>query len=193
MPTFLTDSVSSARKTAKNVLKAYPSSLRLYNAYALIEWRLGNKSAAENVFSTALSMCSGLEPGERIDDLLLWRCWAWELLPDAPERALRKILSIPEGLVAGRGAASSADTSYSSLAAPPIELLKTKKVKPPCSQPVGHAKRTSSCNSTSSRPSHQEAQVESCISWTFSVSSSTCRKTAISKARSFRTRKPQKL
>lgn len=46
------------QKTAKKLIKARPSSLRLYNAFGLVESRRGNTAAAENVFAAALSMQS---------------------------------------------------------------------------------------------------------------------------------------
>ncbi|KAL1800087.1 hypothetical protein ACET3X_000429 [Alternaria dauci] len=71
---------SEAFKTAKRLLKARPSSLRLYNAYGLAESRLGNSAKADQVFSMALSMQKG-------DDLLsapwsteLFSNWVWEAL-----------------------------------------------------------------------------------------------------------------
>ena len=66
---------ASVRKTAKALLKRRPSSLRLYNTYALVEHRLGNETAGDNVFLTAIGM-SGSQP----DCVLLWRSWILEAL-----------------------------------------------------------------------------------------------------------------
>ena len=81
------------RKTAKALLKRRSSSLRLYNAYALIEYRLGNKSAADKVLSTAISM-SGSQP----DKILLWRTWIQEALYRGEiSDALEHLLALPLG------------------------------------------------------------------------------------------------
>lgn len=71
---------ASALRTAKSLFKAAPSSLRLYNAYALLEARAGRWSAANRVFSTALGMGSNLPQDQRKDTILLWRTWIWECL-----------------------------------------------------------------------------------------------------------------
>ncbi|CAN9344885.1 unnamed protein product [Alternaria alternata] len=73
---------SEAFKTAKRLLKARPSSLRLYNAYGLVESRLGNSSKADQVFSMALSMQKG-------DDLLS-APWSLELFSNWVSEALRR-------------------------------------------------------------------------------------------------------
>ena len=69
-----------AKKLAKWLLKKRSSSLRLYNAYALMEYRSENHSAAEHVWATALSMNKGLGEDNRVDNGLLWRTWIWESL-----------------------------------------------------------------------------------------------------------------
>jgi hypothetical protein len=67
----------SARKTAKTLLKRQPSNLRLYNTYALIEYRLEKPSAAENVLTKAMQLT-----GQNDDIILLKRTLAWESLGD---------------------------------------------------------------------------------------------------------------
>lgn len=69
-----------AKKLAKSLLKKRSSSLRLYNAYALVEYRSENHSAAEHVWATALSMGKTLGDNDRADNGLLWRTWIWESL-----------------------------------------------------------------------------------------------------------------
>lgn len=69
-----------AKKLAKSLLKKRSSSLRLYNAYALVEYRSENHSAAEHVWATALSMSKALGDNDRADNGLLWRTWIWESL-----------------------------------------------------------------------------------------------------------------
>ena len=79
----------TAKKTGKALLKKNPSSLRLYNAYALIESRLGNNAGAESVWTTAISMNSA-QP----DIVLLWKAWVWEELESrSPTKALARLLS----------------------------------------------------------------------------------------------------
>ena len=96
----LKDDAKEARKIAKALLKQRPSNLRLYNAYALIECRLGNFEAAERVWSTALSMSSTFAESDRQDAILLWRTWIWQLLDRAGRaKAFALLLAIPEGQV----------------------------------------------------------------------------------------------
>lgn len=88
---------SSAKKTAKALLKARPTSLRLYNAYALVESRLGNTTAAESVWSTAINMSKNLDLKIRQETLLLWRTWVWELLDSSnPKRAFERLLTLAD-------------------------------------------------------------------------------------------------
>ena len=73
-------SPEKAKKTARNLLKKRTSSLRLYNAYALIEFRLGNSDKAENALAAAINMSKELDDVAGRDCILLWRTWIWELL-----------------------------------------------------------------------------------------------------------------
>ncbi|KAI9789548.1 MAG: hypothetical protein M1816_005955 [Peltula sp. TS41687] len=121
-------SPESARKACKKLLKEHPSSLRLYNAYALIEWRLGNRDKAENVYSTALGMCASLSEYDKRDDILLWRSWVWEVLEeDCLQEALSIILSIPEASPPKSDLGSTLLDSVGSTQIPPTALLKAKK------------------------------------------------------------------
>ncbi|PWY94507.1 DUF1740-domain-containing protein [Aspergillus sclerotioniger CBS 115572] len=69
-----------ARKYAKSLLKKRSSNLRLYNAYALMEWRSGNHTAADHVWATSLSMSKTFANRDRVDSVILWQTWIWELL-----------------------------------------------------------------------------------------------------------------
>ncbi|KKK25769.1 hypothetical protein ARAM_002035 [Aspergillus rambellii] len=69
-----------AKKYAKSLLKKRPSNLRLYNSYALMEWRTGNHAAADHVWATAVSMSNTFSSDDRISNILLWHTWIWELL-----------------------------------------------------------------------------------------------------------------
>lgn len=53
---------SSVRSRAKRLLKNRPNDLRLYNAYALVELRLGNFDKAREVWRAALEMCRTMTP-----------------------------------------------------------------------------------------------------------------------------------
>ncbi|KAL4913765.1 NRDE-2, necessary for RNA interference-domain-containing protein [Aspergillus aurantiobrunneus] len=69
-----------AKKFAKSLLKKRSSSLRLYNVYALIERRGGNHAAADHVWATAISMSKSFSDEQRVDSVVLWHTWIWELL-----------------------------------------------------------------------------------------------------------------
>jgi hypothetical protein len=71
---------SEAFKTAKRLLKARPSNLRLYNAYGLVESRLGNSAKADQVFSMALGMQKGQNPLSDPWSIELFNNWVWEAL-----------------------------------------------------------------------------------------------------------------
>ncbi|KAL8715541.1 MAG: hypothetical protein Q9220_000877 [cf. Caloplaca sp. 1 TL-2023] len=73
-------SPSTVRKSAKALLKTRPSSLRLYNAYALLEHQLGNTELASKVVDTAIQMTARLEEGAKHDVILLWRSRTWHHL-----------------------------------------------------------------------------------------------------------------
>lgn len=87
-------SLEIVRKTSKTLLKRQPSNLQLYNAYALVEYRLGNPDRAETVVVTSINM--GEKSNEfprRQDILLLWHTWIWELLSAGrPQDALKRLL-----------------------------------------------------------------------------------------------------
>lgn len=90
-------SPESAKKVAKGVIKARSDSIRLYNAYALIEYRLGNTSIAENVLATAINLGRGLGGVARRYTVKLWHTWIWELLGSGQtSQALRRLLMYPE-------------------------------------------------------------------------------------------------
>ncbi|KAL4734604.1 NRDE-2, necessary for RNA interference-domain-containing protein [Aspergillus similis] len=72
--------VKDAKRYAKSLLKKRPSSLRLYNAYALMERRDGNNAAADHVWATAISMSKSFPNQQRVDSVILWHTWIWELL-----------------------------------------------------------------------------------------------------------------
>ena len=63
---------SEASKTAKHLLQGRPTSLRLYNAYALCEVRSDRLNKARGVWSTALQMRAILPPDTQKDAIFLW-------------------------------------------------------------------------------------------------------------------------
>ncbi|KAI9370859.1 NRDE-2, necessary for RNA interference-domain-containing protein [Aspergillus egyptiacus] len=73
-------SYQEAKKYAKSLLKKRSSSLRLYNSYALMERRTGNYAAADHVWATAISMSKSLSDAQRMESVLLWHTWIWEML-----------------------------------------------------------------------------------------------------------------
>ncbi|EMD94711.1 hypothetical protein COCC4DRAFT_26585 [Bipolaris maydis ATCC 48331] len=71
---------NEAFKTAKRLLKARPSSLRLYNAYGLVESRLGNSDKADQVFRTVLAMQPAKSENPTPQLLELLDSWVWDAL-----------------------------------------------------------------------------------------------------------------
>lgn len=81
---------SEVAKTAKRLLKALPTSIRLYNMYALSENKLGNTGKASQVFAAALAIKSA--PADRLQLLLNY---VWQALHsgDKPEALNRLLLA----------------------------------------------------------------------------------------------------
>ncbi|TAQ89059.1 hypothetical protein B7494_g2640 [Chlorociboria aeruginascens] len=87
---------SNIKKISKNILKQHPSSLRLYNAYALIEQSRGNHDIAQSVFSAALQMDLSASSN---DSIILWKSLVWTHLEvNNRTLALQTLLSIPIGI-----------------------------------------------------------------------------------------------
>lgn len=114
-----------AKKFAKSLLKKRSSSLRLYNAYALMEYRSENHSAANHVWATALSMSKTLGENSRADNGLLWRTWIWESL-DVQDLALasRLLVALPHQSVDLKSITEAPDQPVFSA----TNLLKTQNV-----------------------------------------------------------------
>ncbi|ERF72574.1 hypothetical protein EPUS_02856 [Endocarpon pusillum Z07020] len=88
--------VKEARKKAKSLLK-HDSSIRLYNAFALLECSTGNFQAAERVWCTTLSMRPSFSKTSQQDVILIWRSWLWALLDRRDfSRALRVCLAVAD-------------------------------------------------------------------------------------------------
>ena len=73
-------SQETVRKTAKGLLRRKPTSLRLYNAFALLQYRLESFKKCEDVIITSLKLTKQAERPAMSDSILLWRTWAWGLL-----------------------------------------------------------------------------------------------------------------
>ena len=91
---------SEVFKTAKQLLKARPTSLRLYNAYGLAESHRNNSTKADQVFGAALTMQKGDTPFTTPHSLQLFYSWVWEALrQDKKKEALWRLVS-PSGKIA---------------------------------------------------------------------------------------------
>jgi hypothetical protein len=85
-------SPDSIKKTSRTLLKKQSANLRLYNAYALVEYRLNNPSKGENVIITSINMAKTLGSSQE-ESLLLWRTWVWELMSAGnPQDALQRLM-----------------------------------------------------------------------------------------------------
>jgi NRDE-2, necessary for RNA interference len=90
---------ATIKKISKSLLKQHPTSLRLYNSYALIEWSRGNRDVARGVFSAALNLRGSVtETDWDRNSILLWRSWMWACLAEQDNNtALQHLLSISDG------------------------------------------------------------------------------------------------
>ena len=121
----------TVRKTAKNLIKKQPSNLRLYNAYSLIEYRLGKVENAEKAMAAAINMTytpsSPLKRG--LDAVYLWRTWIWELLDSGKsQQALVRLLRYGDREITVNSAASEAIKNQS-LPKSPIDYQRTQEVR----------------------------------------------------------------
>ena len=120
----------TVRKTAKSFIKKQPSSLRLYNAYALIEYRLGKVVNAEKAMTAAINMPntpnSSVKRG--FDAVFLLRTWIWELLDSGQDReALTRLLTYADRGITIKSTASKA-IQHISLPESPSDFQKTQEV-----------------------------------------------------------------
>ncbi|KAK3375355.1 NRDE-2, necessary for RNA interference-domain-containing protein [Podospora didyma] len=102
---------SGARTVAKGLLKQYSSNMKLYNAYALIEWGNGNVDLVNKVLSSVTSQKSpSATPGSQ----LVWNTWTWLHLESSQMQiALSRLCS-------------SVDPSLQGSAVSPALILKAK-------------------------------------------------------------------
>ncbi|KAG9553806.1 DUF1740-domain-containing protein, partial [Aureobasidium melanogenum] len=83
-----------ASKAAKQILRQRPSSLRLYNACATIEAKLGKFEKAAQIWSGAINMKDSFSHASQEELVLLWRGWTWcDLEANQPQRALSHLAS----------------------------------------------------------------------------------------------------
>ncbi|CAD0106464.1 unnamed protein product [Aureobasidium uvarum] len=83
-----------ASKAAKHVLKQRPSSLRLYNACATIEAKLGKVEKAAQIWSSAINMKDSFSHTAQKELVLLWRGWIWcDMEANQPQLALSHLAS----------------------------------------------------------------------------------------------------
>ena len=88
----------TVKKVTKSLLKQHPASLRLYNAYAMIEWSRGNDNVASGVFSAAIGMGKSMSERESRDSILLWKNWVWGYLESGDNiSSLNNLLSMANG------------------------------------------------------------------------------------------------
>ncbi len=125
----------NTRKLAKSLLKKHTTSLRLYNAYALIEARHGNKTTADHVFETAINMSNNFAAHERHNAILLWRTWIWEDLTRADHRsALKRLLALSGVPNTQETKAADPPTTTTPFKPSPAALLRTQRVSVPKAQ-----------------------------------------------------------
>ena len=85
-----------ATKDAKRLLRARPTSLRLYNAYALCEANHNRPEKAQKTWSIALAMNLDPEDPARADRILLWHSRTLTLVRQGlDEEALRHLIALP--------------------------------------------------------------------------------------------------
>ena len=83
----------AARKLSKRLIKQNAESSKLYNAYALVESRLGNEDVTENVWRTTLAMNASSKVTHRPSILQLWQSWIFEtLLNGGHQKALNLLV-----------------------------------------------------------------------------------------------------
>lgn len=70
----------AATKYAKSLLAAGRPSLRIYNAFALMQCRSGEQNLAFRVWEKAINESKTLDDIERLNYGILWNTWAWEML-----------------------------------------------------------------------------------------------------------------
>ena len=116
------------RKTAKSVLRKLPFSIRLYNAYALIEYRLADAKQGEAIITTSITMAKKVDGVPQRDFMLLWRTLIWETLSaHSAQEALARLLAFGDEKIQTRVAEVHLPGDQGS--AKPALLLRTERVR----------------------------------------------------------------
>ncbi|KAF7948830.1 hypothetical protein EAE96_008014 [Botrytis aclada] len=94
---------ATIKKIAKTLIKQHSSSLKLYNAYAMIEWSRGNQEMSNGIYTAALGMNQSMSSAPDLDDnkdsVHLWKSLIWANISiGARENAVSHLLSIPHGI-----------------------------------------------------------------------------------------------
>lgn len=120
-------SPGTVRKSAKNNLRKRPFSVRLYLAYALIEYRLGDTKKGEGIITTTINMAKKLDEVSQRDSILLWRTWIWETLSaNSAQEALVRLLAIGDEEI--KMPFPQIHLSGDRGSAEPTQLLRTERV-----------------------------------------------------------------
>ena len=91
----LRTSPGTVKKAAKNYLRRRPFSIHLYNAYALIEYRLAGVRKGEDIIITSINIGKKLDNISQGENILLWRTWIWETMSEeSAQEALVRLLAI---------------------------------------------------------------------------------------------------
>ncbi|KAB8297244.1 hypothetical protein EYC80_002611 [Monilinia laxa] len=96
-----TNEPNTIKKVAKALIKQHSSSLKLYNAYAMIEWSKGNQEISNGIYTAALGMSKSMssDNNNKKDSIYLWKSLIWaNLSTGLKETALSHLLSIPDGI-----------------------------------------------------------------------------------------------
>ena len=118
----------TVKKAAKSLLKKRPSSLRLYNAYALIEYRQSNACQGEKILITSINMSKQLNEDAQRDSIGLWRTWIWELISLGKTReSLQRLVSFTDEDI--QISLPNTDASEDLMAAKPALILRTERVR----------------------------------------------------------------
>ncbi|KAJ5707428.1 hypothetical protein N7488_007229 [Penicillium malachiteum] len=82
----------SAKKFAKTALKERPTSLRLWNALAMMEIRSNSREKAIAIWTNALSNSFSWPSDEALERSLIWQSWAWQYVEQGEKTAASYIL-----------------------------------------------------------------------------------------------------
>lgn len=120
-------SPDTVRRNAKKLIKSRPESLRLYNAYACMEYQTRNESRARSVIISAINNSRNLREGSQDDAIYLWRTWVLGLIGcRRPKEALERLLAYPDQQVHDNRSAHETDVDEE-LSVRPTVLLRARQ------------------------------------------------------------------